>query len=171
MDNEQGWVPSNYLEEVKPAPVPTRRNKPPPPTIPTQKQQPERASTYERSSSGGVKGKYGGGGGGNNAPVAVFPGMMPVSPGSVPPWKAALEAKKNAAKANSTGESESDHPAKSVRSGTADRKPPPATAKKPFIPPKPTTSSNRPVAPPRPGTTGSKLKQKNKSQSDEEEDW
>ncbi|CAG8485432.1 14771_t:CDS:10 [Dentiscutata erythropus] len=35
MNDDQGWVPSNYLEEVKTAPVPTRRNKPPPPAIPT----------------------------------------------------------------------------------------------------------------------------------------
>ncbi|CAG8658065.1 4828_t:CDS:10, partial [Gigaspora rosea] len=35
MNDDQGWVPSNYLEEIKTAPVPTRRNKPPPPAIPT----------------------------------------------------------------------------------------------------------------------------------------
>ncbi|CAG8569898.1 1649_t:CDS:10, partial [Racocetra fulgida] len=35
MNDDQGWVPSNYLEEIKVAPVPTRRNKPPPPAIPT----------------------------------------------------------------------------------------------------------------------------------------
>ncbi|CAG8634099.1 13278_t:CDS:10 [Rhizophagus irregularis] len=123
-DGKQGWVPSNYLEEIKVAP---KTN----PALPAR------------------------------PPVPVFPGMAPVNSASgVPPWKAALEAKKAAARAsetvNSTEDTENERPVAPSRKtvGSAKKTPPPVVSK-PTIPPRPSTGG-KPPAPPRPGTSGSK---------------
>ncbi|CAG8541360.1 16426_t:CDS:10, partial [Acaulospora morrowiae] len=128
-DDGQGWVPSNYLEEVKvaapkPVPVPAKR-RPPPPPAPVQ--QPQGRATSPRSlrkdeeegSDGESANNVGGGstrnkyGNEKSAPVSVFPGM---SSGG---WKAALEAKKAAARATESSsaneETEQDHPVASTK--------------------------------------------------------
>ncbi|CAG8461797.1 11157_t:CDS:10 [Acaulospora colombiana] len=162
-DNEQGWVPSNYLEEVKiaapkPAPIPAKRRPPPPPAS-TQQQKPQgrvapskNSRKDEEDDGNGESTNYAGGkargGYGNekSAPVSVFPGMG--SGG----WKAALEAKKAATKASENLSVDEETERKSTRRTSTDgRKPVPAYSR-PNIPPKPSASGDRPAAPPRPGS-------------------
>lgn len=116
-DGKQGWVPSNYLEEIKVAPktnpaLPARRK--PPPAAPQEKKkeppqefaaeeeaeekEPARKSRFSTSIANPTN-KYYNDSSNSSAPVPVFPGMAPVNSASgVPPWKAALEAKKAAAR-------------------------------------------------------------------------
>jgi myosin I len=105
-DGQQGWVPSNYLEEVKVAPKPSpalpARRKPPPaaPQVKKKEQPPQEEEVEEKEPvKKSTPSKSYGGSSSNTAPVPVFPGLAPVNSASgVPPWKAALEAKKAAAK-------------------------------------------------------------------------
>ncbi|CAI2171731.1 17217_t:CDS:10 [Funneliformis geosporum] len=174
-DGQQGWVPSNYLEEVKVTPKPNpalpARRKPPPPAATQEKKVPQREvaaeeeveqqpiskSRFSSSHAASNKSYAGGSSHISTAPVAVFPGMAPVNNASgVPPWKAALEAKKAAAKAaNQTESAESDRITTPRKVTGLSKKPPPPVTSKPIIPPKP-LSGDKPPAPPRPGATGSK---------------
>ncbi|CAB4474879.1 hypothetical protein RhiirA5_351135 [Rhizophagus irregularis] len=211
-DGKQGWVPSNYLEEIKVAPktnpaLPARRKPPPAPQEKkkeppqefaaeeeAEEKEPAKKSRFSTSISNPTSKSYND----SSAPVPVFPGMAPVNSASgVPPWKAALEAKKAAARAsetvNSTEDTENERPVAPSRKtvGSAKKTPPPVVSK-PTIPPRPSTGG-KPPAPPRPGTSGSKppapprqsgqmsladaLKQRNKSlnnnddDDDDDEDW
>ncbi|CAG8616843.1 14409_t:CDS:10 [Funneliformis mosseae] len=173
-DGQQGWVPSNYLEEVKVTPKPNpalpARRKPPPPAAIQEKKVPQREvadeeveqhpisrSRFSASHAASNKSYDGSSSQVSTAPVAVFPGMAPVNSASgVPPWKAALEAKKAAAKAaNQTESTESDRITTARKVTGLSKKPPPPVTSKPIIPPKP-LSGDKPPAPPRPGVTGSK---------------
>ncbi|CAG8652627.1 2679_t:CDS:2, partial [Acaulospora morrowiae] len=166
--------------------------RPPPPPAPVQ--QPQGRATSPRSlrkdeeeGSDGESGNNVGGGSTRNkyrndksAPVSVFPGM---SSGG---WKAALEAKKAAARATESSnvkETEQDHPVASTKKiPISGRKPVP----KPYIPPKLPAPGDRPLAPPRPGSnseTPSKAQQSladaatrnrltaGEQDEDEDEEW
>jgi myosin-1 len=114
-DGQQGWVPSNYLKEIKVAPktnpaLPARRK--PPPAAPQEKKKepPQEFAAEEaaeekepakksRFSISAATNKNYNDSSNSSAPVPVFPGMAPVNSASgVPPWKAAMEAKKAAAR-------------------------------------------------------------------------
>ncbi|RHZ46743.1 hypothetical protein Glove_606g141 [Diversispora epigaea] len=163
-DGEKGWVPSNYLEEVKVAPkaVPVPVKRKPPPAAPTQRQQ-QRSPSIRKdvesdkepqtstNSDVGTKNKYRNSAS-NNSPVAVFPGM---ASGGVPSWKKTNKAAEN------HEETESDQPVTPARPNYSGRKAVPTIQSRPNIPPKnvsskPSSSGERPAPPPRPENSGTK---------------
>ncbi|CAG8432949.1 9867_t:CDS:10 [Diversispora eburnea] len=169
-DGEKGWVPSNYLEEVKVTPkaVPVPAKRKPPPVAPTQRQQRSSLTTRKdvesdkepqtsTNSDAGTKNKYRNNAS-NNSPVAVFPGM---ASGGVPSWKKTNKAAEN------HEEAESDQPvtpARPTATNYSGRKAVPSIQSKPNIPTKsvsskPSSSGERPVPPPRPESSGTKPSQ------------
>ncbi|CAJ0830946.1 732_t:CDS:10 [Entrophospora sp. SA101] len=152
-DGEKGWVPSNYLEEIKisskpppPLPLPARRKQPPTPSSSTtakNNNDDDDETTTENKTWKPFQNKSSSGG--NQQPIAVMPGMMTMSSDGVPPWKAALAAKKAASKTSedANGEIESAKPAAPPRpgAGSANRKSSYGVTPKPIIPKKSTSTS------------------------------
>ncbi|KAG8886928.1 class II myosin [Tulasnella sp. 332] len=143
--DEQGWVPSNYLELIppkpKPAPVAARRAPPGPPLAPTpaatviapKPKVPIAAQSIAADSSA--------------KPIAVFPGMGGANGGPAP-WKRAQQM--------STEGDSPDNSAPSSRPSSTSGTKPPAPAPKPK--PKPPGIASKPVPnipgrPPIPGAT------------------
>ncbi|CAG8548975.1 7493_t:CDS:10 [Paraglomus occultum] len=173
-DGKEGWVPSNYLEEVetpKPAPAPPLPSKRPPPPA-AEKTSPPKPPFSSNSS--------------NTAPVPVMPGLAPAT-GGVPKWKQDLEARKAAKAAGgkeTPGVSASrPTPVAPPKPAAGARKPPivpkkPGVATKPAAPRKPGVGVKPPpVAPPRPGTASiaDAIKARNRTQNppedNDDDDW
>jgi myosin-1 len=99
----EGWVPSNYLEEIQapvPPPIPpARRPMPAPPAAPTTAVAPSIPPAPTAPPSGGAAKKFGGiAKASRTASVSAIPGLTTqnggVTAGNVPAWKAELEARK-----------------------------------------------------------------------------
>ncbi|OZJ01921.1 Myosin-1, partial [Bifiguratus adelaidae] len=163
-DGLEGWVPSNYLEEIKvaaPPPVPAlppARRAPPPAPSPEGSGSPNRNSAVSnRESISAPKRNSTLGSGVAGQPIGI-PGMMNgnVTVGGVPAWKAELEARKAA-------RAEGNAPVAAGRPSSGTTSPKPVVPRKPDIPAKPSmpakpaglggkvSPGNKPVAPPRPG--------------------